>query len=280
MEEVNIMGADPKRFEFQTKEDLIVFLSLIIELTIKHNFRYKIYFEELLSLTKKIISDVIEAEIGDISYDDMVKYIAILKISEKYKKNANKFKYSYIEYKSIDDKIANVQGQLLNLLGDRTNRGGVSYWRFRSEYNKMVNGKLIDLPELESFSEDFNATLNKLYSYRNYTHHMTDAKFIEWKNYREKQLNQAGYKLFQFWPSDSFEINMYENVSIDWIFQLLFAQNNFRNDVKKVLTQMKKDYSKLYGKHISIRMKWDDVMDCSHFEISNRGIDRHKGKIK
>ena len=35
------MGTDPKKINFQDKNDLIVFLNLIIELTIKHYYRYK-----------------------------------------------------------------------------------------------------------------------------------------------------------------------------------------------------------------------------------------------
>ena len=47
------MGTDPKKINFQDKNDLIVFLNLIIELTIKHYYRYKEYYKELFNLTKE-----------------------------------------------------------------------------------------------------------------------------------------------------------------------------------------------------------------------------------
>lgn len=272
------MGTDPKKINFQDKNDLIVFLNLIIELTIKHYYRYKEYYKELFDLTKEQISKISTIKKEDINEDNFVEIISKLTESEEFRKNYKKIKYKYLEYKSIEDKISNVQCQILNLLGDRTSKGGVSYWRFRYEYNKMK--KQIDLPILEEFPDKFNETLNNLYTTRNYMHHMTDAKFIEWKNYREKQLNKAGYKLFEVWPSEKIEIDRYEYVGIGWILQLFLSQINFKRAASEVLMQMKKDYSTLYGKSINTPSNWSDVMECSHFEVSFNGFKRHQGKIK
>ena len=274
------MGTDPKRIDFQNKDDLIIFLNLIIELTTRHFNRYKDYYDELLNLATEQISKISGVEKENITEDNIAEVIRKYIATDDFRNNHEEFKYKYLEYKSIDDKISNVQGQILNLLGDRTSKGGVSYWRFRDEYNKMIKKKQIDLPILMEFSDEFNKTLNDLYKARNYSHHMTDAKFIEWKNYREKQLIEAGYKLFQVWPSEMIEINRYEYVSIEWIWQLLLAQINFKREVKKVLMHMKKDYSILYGKSIRINTKPMDVMESSHFEISINGLKRHQGKIK
>lgn len=178
----------------------------------------------------------------------------------------------------MEDKIGNVQAQILNLIGDRTSKGGVSYWRFRNEYKKMKEKN--NLPILEEFPEKFNKTMNEIYTVRNYSHHMTDAKFIEWKNYREKQLIEAGHKLFEVWPSEEIVIDRYEYVEIEWIWQLVLSQIEFKKIVKEVLMQMKKDYSILYGKSIKIRSKWKDKVGCSHFEVSIKGFKRHQGKMK
>ena len=196
----------------------------------------------------------------------------------KSEKNYKITKYRYLDYKAMEDKIGNVQAQILNLIGDRTSKGGVSYWRFRNEYKKMKEKN--NLPILEEFPEKFNKTMNEIYTVRNYSHHMTDAKFIEWKNYREKQLIEAGHKLFEVWPSEEIVIDRYEYVEIEWIWQLVLSQIEFKKIVKEVLMQMKKDYSILYGKSIKIRSKWKDKVGCSHFEVSIKGFKRHQGKMK
>lgn len=274
------MSADPKKIDFQSKNDLIIFFNLIIELTTKHFYRYKVYYDELLNLATEQISKISGIKKENITEVNIAENIRKCTETNKYRNNHENLKYSYLEYKSIEDKISNVQGQILNLLGDRTSKGGVSYWRFRDEYNKMIMKKQIVLPPLMEFSDEFNKTLNDLYKARNYSHHMTDAKFIEWKNYRENQLMETGYKLFQVWPSEIIEIDRYEYVSIEWIWQLLLAQIDFKRDVKKVLMQMKKDYSSLYGKSIRTNTKWIDILDCSNFEISINGYKRHLGKIQ
>ena len=128
------MGTDPKKINFQDKNDLIVFLNLIIELTIKHYYRYKEYYKELFDLTKEQISKISTIKKEDINEDNFVEIISKLTESEEFRKNYKKIKYKYLEYKSIEDKISNVQCQILNLLGDRTSKGGVSYWRFNSNF--------------------------------------------------------------------------------------------------------------------------------------------------
>lgn len=275
-----IMEKDPKRMYFESKEDLILLLNLLIELTVKHFKRYDVYYHELFELAVsrlKMISVVGEDEITAENFKDKLE-LAIS--SKEYEAKHRLMRISYYEYKSLEDKIENVEGALLNLLGDRTSKGGVSYWRFRHEYKKMKGTNTKRLPELEEFSEDFNQILNEMYHIRNYSHHMTDAKFIEWIDYRKKQLELWGYKLFQYWPKECIEIDRYEYLDIEWIWQLVLTHIDFRRGVKVVLQQMKKDYSVLYGKPIQIRLKYRDTSSCEHFEISYNGIERHLGKRK
>ena len=273
------MGADPKKMDFESKNDLIAYLNLIIELTIKHFNRYKEYYRELLDLAAEQTGKLAGVEKEKITEDNFQEIIKKCLKTDEFRNHHEKLKYKYLEYKSVEDRIGNVQNQILNLLGDRTSKGGVSYWRFRDEYRKMKK-KQPDLPALAEFSDEFNGTLNDFYRTRNYSHHMTDAKFMEWKKYREEELKQAGHKLFQVWPSETITIARYDYVSIEWIWQLLLAHIAFKSSVEEVLTQMKKDYSVLYGKSIRIETKWMDTLGVSAFEISLNGFERHLGKIK
>jgi len=274
------MGSDPKRIEFQNKEDLIILLNLVIELTIKHYNRYKEYYNELLDMLVERLSNISGIEKHRITEKNIVEIIDKCLLIGKDEKNQKMFEINYLDYKSIEDKISNVQGQILNLLGDRTSKGGVSYWRFRDEYNKMVKKKIVELPSLMEFSDEFNKKMNDLYKARNYTHHMTDAKFIEWKNYRQMQLLEMNKNLFQGWPSEKIRIDRYKNVRIEWLWQLFLNQVEFKNEVKDVLMQMKKDYALLYGESIIISTQWNELMGISHFDVSINGYKRHLGKFK
>jgi len=274
------MNNDPKIKDFKSSEDLVIFLNLIIELSLKHFNRYDVYYDELSKKSIKTLSEITNIEtnkITEFSFEEILLSSMNIKL---YSENRQKHRLRYIDYKSLEDKMNFVGGQLLNLLGDRTKKGGVSYWRFREEIKKLQereNTKLLDLTGLD---EKLRHELNKLYSERNYTHHMTDAKFIEWENYRRNQLNEHGLKLFEYWPTEKIEIDVFEYVEVEWLWQFYLAQIEFKKSVKNVIQQMKKDYSILYKKSIQIQKKYYDVMNCSHFEISMNGIERHLGKKK
>ena len=79
------MGTDPKKINFQDKNDLIVFLNLIIELTIKHYYRYKEYYKELFDLTKEQISKISTIKKEDINEDNFVEIISKLTESEEFR---------------------------------------------------------------------------------------------------------------------------------------------------------------------------------------------------
>ena len=134
------------------------------------------------------------------------------------------------------------------------------------------------MPELEILSQDFNELLNKMNSARNYLHHMTDAKFIEWAYYRKKQMmDYPG--VFGKWPDSVIVSDRYEKVSAEWLWQLVLHQIELKKDVRKILQQMKRDYSRIYGKSMRIEKNWREVLDNSAFEISKNGIKRYNGDI-
>lgn len=273
------MAKESKKYNFENREQLIELLSLTIELVDKHFYRYCVYYEELIMLANDKIKEISGFDKLKINEENIYSEIRNVMQLEQYMYNHNDYKINYIEYKSMEDKIVNVQSQLLNLLGDRTKKGGVSYWRFRYEYRKLKDEKNNDLPELEMLSQEFNELMNDMNSMRNYLHHMTDAKFIEWADYRKRQMRENP-NIFKKWPDAVIVSERYENVSIEWLWQLVLSQIEFKKDVRKILQQMKKDYSCLYGESMRIQKKWKDELDNSSFEISINGVKRHLGKLR
>lgn len=266
---MNNTSKDPKRQEFTSKEDLIIFLNMILELSIKHMWRYKEYFKELEKLTFEKISKISNKNVSEITEEN---YLDIFKNSLRQGNiNDSLLKIDYMQYKSIEDKINLVKDQLLNLLGDRT-KNGASYLRFRDEYKKLLKKGLGEsIPELKELSDEINKILNELYKARNYEHHMTDAKFIEWKNYRLEDRVKLGVE----WPTEEIIIDRPAYLSILMLIRLYETSLYMKDASKKVIQQMKKDYSILYGKSVNVRFAYHEHVDLSCMEISERGINRH-----
>jgi sugar-specific transcriptional regulator TrmB len=110
------MSKSEKSFEFLTKEDFIIYLSIIIEYTNKKFIRYKRYCDEIkLELTNclntkrnlKLSSSDVDAFIED-----------MLKNKEKIIKSIDGLNYSFIKYQELDDKLENAYKELLNLIAD------------------------------------------------------------------------------------------------------------------------------------------------------------------
>ncbi|GIO97186.1 hypothetical protein J14TS5_22720 [Paenibacillus lautus] len=158
------MSEDPKLFRFNRKEDLIMYTSLVLELSIKHLDRHKRYLNEFSKLIK-----------------------------------TNK-PIDYKQYKAIEDKLYSPQNYLLNLFADRS-KNSASYFRIRKVMSDKAKEFQINYVEHEQKDLEI---MNDLYKRRNYEHHFTDAKMMEWGRYRKKQLE--AYPGFQ-WPSEKIEVN-------------------------------------------------------------------------
>ena len=111
-----------KKYLFENREQLIELLSLSIELVDKHFYRYCVYYDELITMAKKKIKEISLVEMVEIDEKNMVTEIYNIRKQENYTSNYKDYCIDYIEYKSIEDKIQNVELQLLNLLGDRTKK--------------------------------------------------------------------------------------------------------------------------------------------------------------
>ncbi|WP_312649309.1 hypothetical protein [Aminipila sp.] len=266
------MGNDPKEYEFTNIRDFIIFLNLLIEITIKHLRKYEMYFNELEMYT---LSKFDEKSVKLICSEEFDLEMFI----EKKGLLLDSMKIDYWELKSLEDKLDTPKNLLLNAFADKTSKG-VSYWRFRNECDKKAKKDNKFYVTLTEFDENIRAIFNNLSSIRNYEHHLTDAKFIEWRKYRENQLVNWGISKY-VWPSENIEVVFSENVSIGYLLSTYLSSKKLIGDFKKLLQYMKKDYSKLIGKSMTISktMNHGETLTINDAKISINGIKRHFGKM-
>lgn len=270
------MGNDPKVYEFNDVRDFVVFLNLLIEITIKYLRKYDKYYDDLEKFTISKLDDSLRELVCSEEFD-LEKYIPSRNNRDRKKLISEKI--NYWELKSLEDKLFTPRNLLLNAFADRTSNG-VSYWRFRKECEKKakLNNKFdFDLTE---FDEKTRALLNDLGSLRNYEHHMTDAKFIEWRKFREGQLIDSGAPL-STWPTETIEVNFNNSVDIVYLLSTYLSSRELKNHFKQLLQCMKRDYSKLVGRNVRIfKIEHEDVLPLSDAKISINGMKRHEGKLK
>lgn len=235
---MNKKEKDPKVFEFLTKEDLIMYTSLILELAIRHMDRYNRYIKELEEF-------IVENE-----------------------------KISYREYKEIEDKLFTPQNHLLNLFGDNS-KNAASYLRIRrimKEKKEVFNLNYIE------HDQDTREILNSLYRSRNYEHHVTDSKIMEWGLYRKRQLSTMPHI---DWPTEEIKINYSEYLEKESVVHNHKAAKKMQDDFKKLLQFMKKDYSLMIGKSMRVSRVTRSVANTTDLiQISENGQYRHLGKRK
>jgi len=259
-------------YEFNNVRDFAIFLNLLIEITIKHLRKYDVYFNELENFTLSKLDEPLKLLICAKEFDLE---------NSRYNKNIGalkNIKIDYWELKALEDKLLTPKNLLLNAFADRTSNG-VSYWRFRKECEKKAKlDSKFDF-KLVEFDENIRAIINDLCSARNYEHHMTDAKFIEWRKYREKQLSNFSDPE-SIWPSEIIQVDFYEDVEITYLLSTYLASKELRGYFKQLLQYMKKDYSKLIGKSMSInKITHKQALSSKDSEISVNGVKRHEGKL-
>jgi len=259
---------DKKLYYFKSQRDYTAFLYLLIELAYKHFDRFKKYLNELESYVKSEVNKIDGINIEDIN-DDYEKNETLLKCLSRYSVN-------YYQFKEIEDKINTTKYLLLNIFADRS-RNAASYYRFRDEVKKKRYYEEINLPEL---NQEMKEIINELYHLRNYEHHMTDSKFIEWKNYRDNEQSDGGI-YFEDWVNPNIDIKFFEEVSMIHLVNLYLHLNELKIYFGSILQIMKKDFSIIIGSSMQInRTNIKGVVSLSSSIISINGYQRHLGKKK
>lgn len=191
-----------KSMNLKIKEILLFFLNLLIEMAIKHLRKYDKYYDDLEKFTISKIDDPLRKLISNEQFD-LEKYITNINKRDEAKLTSGKIKYW--ELKPLEDKLFTPRNLLLNIFADKTSNGA-SYWRFRKECEKKAKDNNNFDFKLTEFDEITRKLFNDLGSLRNYEHHMTDAKFIEWRRFRENQLIDWGITLAA-WPTETIRVD-------------------------------------------------------------------------
>ena len=68
-----------KKYVFENREQLIELLSLCIELVNKHFYRYRVYYDELISMAKDKIKEISNKDVSQID-DNTNDWIVFFKL--------------------------------------------------------------------------------------------------------------------------------------------------------------------------------------------------------
>lgn len=206
-------------FNFNTKEDFILYLRyLIMTLQIELD-KYKYYLKEL---DKKICEYKLE-------------------------ENENN-KIPAIVFHDYNDKLKSLSYYMLNMVGENK-EGVMSYKRFRFKAKELSNNLGFSLNEIE---EDIQLIIDQCNDNKVWCLHLSEITLngqlqIHNANMYSKIKN---YVLVHNNPVEFPEYDYYDG---QWLTDLRDKSKIFYDTTRKVFQRMKKDYSKLIDK--SLRMK-------------------------
>ena len=78
-----------KKYVFENREQLIELLSLCIELVNKHFYRYRVYYDELISMAKDKIKEISNKDVSQIDDKDIETVILNVMEHRNYFTNQN-----------------------------------------------------------------------------------------------------------------------------------------------------------------------------------------------
>ncbi|PAB61052.1 hypothetical protein [Anaeromicrobium sediminis] len=208
-------------FDFETKEDFILYLRYLIITTQIELDRYKAYLREL---DKKIKDYNIEED-----------------------KDA---KVPTLTFHNFNDKLRSLSYYLLNMVGEDTD-GIMSYKRFRKMADEMSGELEFELNELE---EDIKLIMDQCSDNKAWCLHLSDVTLNGQLQIHNKEMHRKikNYVLIHNNPVEIPEYDYYEGA---WLLDLQRKSQVFYDTTRKVFQRMKKDYSILVGKSIRIKRK-------------------------
>lgn len=258
-------------YDFQCKEDFIVYLGLIIENLQKCIIRMKRYTKDVESICLNVYKEY-DANATAVNTEYLQELINL----EDYQDIRKKFKpIPYYKYIELSDRINYISLKIMNLIGDRT-KEAVSYRKFLDSM-KSYNKKNTENPiELSNLNEKILNLLNRCYRSRNYLAHVGDSVFLSQKEYRQKQIvdlkETTNIDLGKFTEHNIY-INRFEYVDVEWMFQLYLANKNSLSLFSTIIQQIKRDYSKLTGRKVELQNLQGSVLPFNFAKISLDSID-------
>lgn len=227
------MGKNLKIYSLESKENFLLYLRRLIRSTYAEMKTLKIYTSEL--------KDFIEKN----EYNEN----PTAKINPKV----------YINY---NDKINNVTGTLLNLIGDHTN-SAMSYKKFRAiAKRKMDNGLDLGLKDL---SKEIDDILTQINVDRNWSLHIPESLFTAELEIADKMRLDGHISYIK--PDSTIRIVEFDYYEAAWLTDFLRETENLTEAFSKVFQQMKRDYSILVGESVRIEISRVDVRPIKDMDI-------------
>ncbi|WJM09795.1 hypothetical protein [Paenibacillus sp. PK1-4R] len=235
-----------KLYKLESKHDFIHYLRFLIVTAHKQVLQYRKYINEL----KKTIEEL------DLNSDEV------------------KFFNGEI-YDEFRDKLGFVSLGLLNIFADETNTAA-SYKKLR----KIIDRKKdIDFG-LSDLSDDIQSIISQFNNGRNWSAHMPESIIHAQLEVLEKNKgSEITNKLINNYnPITAY---LYKRYDKKWLFSLLDQSSQNYEGFRRVLQQMKKDYSVLIGKSMELVTNHQDIrLFDEDFEIPSLSMEMQNKKYK
>ncbi|GIP02617.1 hypothetical protein J28TS4_10240 [Paenibacillus lautus] len=207
-----------KVYKLETRHDFITYLRFLIVTAHKQVIQYRKYIKELKEKIEEL--NLIQEE---------VKY----------------FKGEI--YDEFRDKLGFISLGLLNIFADETNTAA-SYRKFRKLIERR---KEIDCFGLKDLPEDIKSIISQFNNNRNWSAHIPESIIHAQLEVIEKY-NGAETKKELVNKYNPITAYMYLHYDKKWLFSLFDESSHMYEGYRRVLQQMKKDYSILIGESVEI----------------------------
>lgn len=213
-----------KSFKLNSREEYIIYLQNIIAITYKALDKHKRYLKKLNQLLIDIREKNAIHETNNITVD-------------------------YFLYSEFVDLLGNVEGYLLNIIGD-CQKSSISYYKFRNLLLKKKKKGDIDF-EIRELDEDIKSILGIFNKMRNWQNHVPESLLTS-----EIELIKQGRLLSH--ETNPIEINLYSSCTLEYIEDLYNSSYKFNKQASKILQSMKKDYSCLINESMRIVRRYSN----------------------
>ena len=197
---------------------------------------YQIYLQNIIAITYKCL-------------DKHQRYLKKLDklLNDTRKKYAicepNKIAIDYFVYSEFVDLLGNVEGYLLNVIGDHQ-KSSISYKKFRDLIAKKKKRGNLDF-EIRELDKNVQDLLEIFNSDRNWQNHIPESLLTS-----EIELIKQG-KLWGH-KTNPIEINLHSSCTLEYVEDLYNSSDEFHSRANTIFQSMKKDYSSLINDSVRI----------------------------
>ena len=181
----------------------------------------------------------------------------LLKIIDDYR-DRDQERIPYSIYEEMMDKTSNVMDYLLNIIGD-AQQSSISYFKYRKQAEKLIDRGKTDV-RLSVLTPELITLLNSFNRLRNWQNHVpeslltSEVSLIDKEDLRTREKNPI-------------RIVYHNYVALEYLADLLRANNEFYEKARLLHQAVKRDYAILIGESVNIeRIYTDECKTIAHLE--------------